>query len=116
VWIANRVEMMSKVYGDNLPDVFDVHLYGDDRGNGDEYEQFVAADNAMKQRGYTQGWIIGETYYADPTAAANIRRAITDTDRTVFYLTQWPWTRANACPDVDVAPPTNFQPYLDQGF
>ncbi|MFC9693222.1 hypothetical protein ACFTSF_32030 [Kribbella sp. NPDC056951] len=116
VWIANRVETMASVYGGNLPDVFDVHLYGDDRGNGDEYEQFVAAHQAMAERGYSQGWIIGEVHYADAAAAGKIRRAMADTGRTVFYLTQWPWTRAKRCPDVDVAPPTDFAAYLAEGF
>lgn len=37
-----------------------------------------------------QGWIIGEVHYNDPTAAANVRRAIDETGRTVFYLLQWP--------------------------
>ncbi|GAA0604853.1 hypothetical protein HPO96_02745 [Kribbella sandramycini] len=116
VWIANRVETMAEVYGGNLPNVFDVHLYGDDEGNGDEYEQFVAAHRAMAERGYHQGWIIGEAHYADAAAAANIRRAMAETGRTVFYLTQWPWTRQKRCRDVDVAPPTDFRVYAEQGF
>jgi hypothetical protein len=107
VWIADRATQLPAVYGDNPPDVFDVHLYGDS-WNGDEYKQFVDADQKMTSLGYRQPWIIGETYFDDGWAAADIRHAIGATGRQVLYVTQWPLTRARRCADVDVAAPIHF--------
>jgi hypothetical protein len=115
VWIADRVTQMPAVYGDNPPDVFDVHLYGDS-WNGDEYTQFVAADKKMNELGYHQDWVVGETFFDDPVAAAGIRRAIADTGRTVRYLTQWPLSRSQLCLDVDEAPPIDFDAFKAVGF
>ncbi|WP_146087571.1 hypothetical protein [Thermomonospora echinospora] len=115
VVIADRVPKLPAVYGDRPPDVLEVHLYGK-RPNGDEYQQFMAADAAMDRLGYRQPWIIGEAYANDPQAAAGIRRAMADADRPVRYLTQWPLTRAERCPDADVAPPAAYDAYADAGF
>ncbi|WP_158891620.1 hypothetical protein [Amycolatopsis anabasis] len=115
VWVAGRAREIPNVYGGNAPDVFDVHLYGDD-WSGDEYRQFVEAHNEMSANGYSQGWIIGESYYNDKTAAEGIARAIKDTGREVFYLTQWAQTRQKTCPEVDVAPPSDFTAYQAAGF
>ncbi|GAA3440326.1 hypothetical protein [Kutzneria kofuensis] len=115
VWIADRATQLPAVYGDNPPDLFDVHLYGDS-WNGDEYSQFVDADKKMTELGYHQQWIIGETYFDDGTAADGIRRAIADTGRSVRYLTQWPLTRAQKCSDVDQAPPVSYAAFSAAGF
>jgi hypothetical protein len=109
-----RIAMMPQVYGDTQPYLFDLHFYGGVQDN--EYLSFLAAHDQMKQLGYVQGWIIGEAYYNDPIAADRLRAAIHDTGRTVYYLTQWPLTRARTCPDVDVAPPTAFDAYVRAGF
>ena len=108
--IADRVSQLSAVYGDNPPDVFDVHLYGD-FWHGDEYQQFLDADAAMTQLGYHQSWIIGETWFNDPDAATGIDRAIARTSRAVRYVTQWPLTRSVRCLDVDVPAPITFQAF-----
>ncbi|AHH97119.1 hypothetical protein KALB_3755 [Kutzneria albida DSM 43870] len=110
VWIADRATQLAAVYGDNPPEVFDVHLYGDAH-NGDERTQFVDADRKMRELGYTQDWIIGEAYFDDRTAARGIAQAIAQTGRTVRYLAQWPLTRARSCADVDVAAPIAFEAY-----
>ncbi|WP_329048849.1 hypothetical protein OG738_39890 [Amycolatopsis sp. NBC_01488] len=117
VWIAGRAQQIPAVYGGDVPNVFDVHLYGDD-WNGDEYHQFVDAHNELASHGYHQGWIIGEGYYDDETAATGIAQAIKDTGQVVFYLTQWQLSRQDACHDktVDVAPPVSFAHYLAAGF
>jgi hypothetical protein len=115
VWIADRATQLAAVYGSNPPDVFDVHLYGDD-WNGDEYKQFVDADQQMTSLGYHQQWIVGETYFDDGAAADGIRRAIADTGRQVRYLTQWPLTRQRKCADVDQAPPVTFAAFQSDGF
>lgn len=112
--VAERIAAIPQMYGDQPPHVFDFHFYGDDKA--DEYQQFVAAHEQMKGMGLTQGWVVGETYYNDPTAAQNIRRAITDTGRRVYWLTQWPLTRARACDHVDVTPPTAFDAFTENGF
>lgn len=111
-----RIASIPRMYGDNPPHLFDFHFYGNET-DGDEYQQFVAAHNQMNEMGYTeQGWIVGETFYNDPTSASNIRRAIDDTGRTVHYLTQWPLTRDRRCDHVTVAPPSDYTAFLDQGF
>ena len=115
VWIADRATQMGAVYGSNPPDVFDLHLYGDS-WNGDEYSQFVDADQKMTSLGYHQSWIIGETYYDDATAAGGIQRAIAQTGRSVLYLTQWPLSRSEQCSDVDEAPPTAYDAFHADGF
>jgi hypothetical protein len=92
-----------------------VHLYGDS-WNGDEYTQFVDADKKMTELGYRQDWIVGETYFDDQTAADGIRRAIGDTGRVVRFVTQWPLTRSQACPDVDQAPPVRYDAFHADGF
>jgi len=115
VWIADRATQLPAVYGDNPPDVFDVHLYGD-YWNGDEYSQFVQADKKMTSLGYHQPWIIGEAYFDDGWVADDIRRAIGATGRQVRYLTQWPLTRDRKCADVDQAPPIRYVAYRMAGF
>ncbi|MGI5170104.1 hypothetical protein ACQEU3_37710 [Spirillospora sp. CA-253888] len=115
VVVADRVAELPAIYGDAPPSVLEVHLYGK-RHNGGEYEQFMAADAAMDRIGYRQPWIIGEAYANDRQAAAGIRRASVDAQRPVRYLTQWPLTRAERCPDADVAPPAAYDAYAAAGF
>ena len=112
--IADRATQLAAVYGDNPPDVFDVHLYGDG-WNGDEYRQFVDADGKMTSLGYHQDWIIGETFFDDTSAAVGIDRAIGRTGRKVRYVAQWPLTRDGRCADVDVAPPIRFDAFGPRG-
>jgi len=108
--IADRVPQIRAVYGDQPPGVFDVHVYGD-FWHGNEYQQFVDADDAMTQLGYHQDWIIGETWFDDVTAADGIGRAIARTGRHVRYVTQWPLTRSKQCADVDVGDPLAFRAF-----
>lgn len=110
----DRIAQIPNVYRGNLPYLFDLHFYGN--SSRDEYSQFVNARNRMRRMGLSQGWIIGESFYNDPVAANNLRRAIDATGQTVFFLTQWPLTRSRRCSDVDVAPPSGFDNYSVQGF
>ncbi|MFI9383790.1 hypothetical protein [Kutzneria sp. NPDC052558] len=108
-----QIPNVAKVYGDNPPPVFDIHIYGD------EYNQFVGDDQQLRRQGYgAQPVIIGESYYNDPAAAGGFARGSKDSGRRILYLTQWPKTRANApqCDQVDVAPPLDFSAYRDAGF
>jgi hypothetical protein len=113
--VPDRIKHIPTVYQGNPPYLFDFHFYGD--SSADEYAQFTTAHTLMNQMGYSsQGWTIGEVYYNDATAAANLHRAIQSTGRTVFYLLQWPLVRGSSCADVSVSPPTNFSAYTAQGF
>jgi hypothetical protein len=111
----DHVGHLRDVYGSTPPYTFDIHLYGGTAGLS-EYEQFSRADTAMRRAGLRQPWIIGEAFYDDPTAAAELSSAIGGSTRTVYYLTQWPLTRAGACPDVDVGAPVAFDAYAAAGF
>lgn len=115
IGVARRIEYIPKVYGKNPPYLFDFHFYREK--DLDEYAKFTTAHQMMNQFGYTnQGWTIGEAYYNDSVAAANLRRAIDTTGRTVFYLLQWPLASSASCADVSVAPPVDFSAYTAQGF
>ncbi|AHH97118.1 hypothetical protein [Kutzneria albida] len=107
VWLADRANQLRAVYGDNPPDLLDIHLYGDTH-NGDEYTQFVNADKKLRELGYTQDWVIGETWFNDTNAAQGIGRAIAETGRRVRYLAQWPLARTHHCDFVDSAPPIKY--------
>ncbi|GAA4900286.1 hypothetical protein GCM10023405_20890 [Streptomonospora salina] len=109
-----RIAALPDMYRGNPPYLFDLHFYGDD--TADEYEQFSAAHRQMAAMGYDQGWVVGETYYNDAAAADRIDRAIADTGREVYWLTQWPLTRARGCDHVDAAPPTEFDAFAGAGF
>ncbi|WP_432119784.1 hypothetical protein [Streptomyces sp. bgisy032] len=116
VWIAGRVPQLPEVYGDSPPPVLEIHLYGQPGENGDEYQQFMAADEALDEIGYRQPVIVGETYYDDAVAADGIRRAVADARRPVLHLTQWPILRRAKCPAADVAPPVAYDAYAAAGF
>jgi hypothetical protein len=110
-----HVARIPEVYGDKPPDIFDVHFYGG-TNRLDEYQLFRAADGTMKRLGLNQPWIIGEAFYDDAIAAAQLRAAIAETTRPVYYLTQWPLTRGSTCADVDIPAPTAFDAYRAAGF
>lgn len=89
--IDARVRHFSYVYGQNLPYLFSFHIYGDSASAA--YSDFVRVDGLVRANGYTQGWIIGETFFNDLGTAQSLRNAVTATRRTVFYIAQWPLSR-----------------------
>ncbi|MEV6605307.1 hypothetical protein [Kutzneria sp. NPDC051319] len=108
-----QIPNVAKVYGDNPPPVFDLHIYGD------EYNQLVGDDQQLRRQGYPdQPVIIGESFYNDTVAADGFLKGSKDSGRRILYLTQWPKTRDNApqCDQVDVAPPLDFSAYRAAGF
>jgi hypothetical protein len=108
-----QVLNVGKMYGSTQPSMMDIHSYGD------EYSQFVYTDDRLRQQGFTsQPLIIGEAYYNDKDAAAGFAQGTRRTGRQIYYLTQWPKTRAgnNECARVDVAPPTTYAEYAAAGF
>ncbi|AHH94783.1 hypothetical protein GCM10010174_36630 [Kutzneria viridogrisea] len=109
----NQVGSVGQIYGTTPPPLFDIHVYDQ------EYERFLAADTALRQAGYTtQPIIVGESFYNDKAAAEGFAKASKQTGRQIYYLTQWPKTRANVtqCDQVDVAPPADFSAYKAAGF
>jgi hypothetical protein len=106
------------VYGDSQygnhgsPWVYDLHIYED------AYNNFLTAYQTLSAQGYNPGWIIGEAFYNDASAAADIQSAIQATNQTVFYVAQFPYSAAKACgPAVpDVGPPLVFDNWKAYGF
>jgi len=108
-----QVLNVGKMYGASPPSIVDLHIYDN------EYDQFVYNDQQLRQQGLTtQPVIIGEAYYNDKDAASGFAQAARKTGRQIYYLTQWPKTRAGntECTRVDVAPPTAYAEYAAAGF
>jgi hypothetical protein len=101
---------LAAVYGSVFPPVFDLHFYDD------AYDNYVSAWQLLSSRGQTEGWVIGETYYNDPTNSSDLWNAEQAMGNTVFWLAQWPLDRAKTCSQVDVAPPLAFSNYLANGW
>lgn len=106
-----RIANIPKVYGDRPPHLLDLHLYGSPEF-GDEYQLLTKAHQQLNALGYRQGVVISETYYNDATAANGLRKAIDETGRRVYWVTQWPLSRTKPCNEhVDVAPPVAFDAF-----
>lgn len=122
--LRSRVRHMRYVYEGNYPYLFAIDFYAGSDPAWDEYQKFVRMDGYMRSQnppggGWDQtGWIIAEAHYEDPVAADALARAIRDTGRTVFYLTQWPLDRAAACQQahVNVPPPYDWMVWPAYGF
>lgn len=111
---TDRISQIPQIYRGNTPYLYDFHFYG---ASQTEQQQFIAARQKMQSLGLGQvGWIVGEAFFNDPTAANGIQRAITSTGQTVFYVAEWPLHRGASCSDVDVAPPVAFDAYRAYGF
>lgn len=120
--LRSRVRHMRYVYEGNYPPTFAMDFYAGD--TLDEYAKFKRMHTYMGEQNpsgaswHQNGWIISEAYYEDPLAAQGLARAIRETGRDVFYLTQWPLDRAGACqqPHVNVAPPYEWWVWPAYGF
>ncbi len=120
--LRSRVRHMRYVYEGVYPHLFAMDFYAGDAL--DEYEKFVRMHTHMNGQNppgaswHQSGWIIAEAYYEDPYSARALARAIHETGRDVFYLTQWPLDRAGACqqPHVNVAPPYEWRVWPAYGF
>jgi hypothetical protein len=108
----DRIAQMRKIYGDDPPPLFDLHMYHD------AYSYFTSAHERLARLGYGNiPWIIGETYYNDARDAKEFAQAIKDTGQKVLYLYQWPLTRKEGCQGaVDVPAPLQFNEYTARGF
>jgi hypothetical protein len=104
------------VYGPawNFPPVFDLHIYGQ---CGDGYlptarDEYVAAADYTATKGWTQGWIIGETCYDDGETANLLAAAHNELpSQVLFYIQQWPYYFNKV---IDV--PYEYSAYSRQGF
>lgn len=122
--LRSRVRHMRYVYEGNYPYLFAIDFYAGSDPDWDEYRKFTRMDEYMRSQNPADGswdqagWIIAEAHYEDPVAADALARAIRDTGRTVFYLTQWPLDRAAACQQahVNVPPPYDWMVWPGYGF
>ncbi len=108
----NRFAQMRAIYGNRPPAAFDLHIYED------SYDKFINAHQQIAAQGYGHiPWIIGEALYNDATEADDIARAVQATGQRVLFLIAWPKIRGeHRCHGVDVAPPVEFNNYLQRGF
>ena len=113
---ADRLQLVSAVYGNSPfgnhgpPRVLDLHFYKDPGA------RFLDAHKVLQAAGYHQPWILGESYYNDPSEAQALRQAILTTHQKVLFLLQWPLAADAACRDVSLTPPLDFSNYMAQGF
>ena len=123
--VRMRVRHMRYVYEGTYPYLYAADFYGTPAAS--EADRFIALHDAMMREdaggalGWRDaGWIVAEGFYDDPLSAAALSSAIASTRRTVHYLTQWPWDRADTgCgpnPEVNVAPPLDWTAYGGYGF
>ena len=120
--MRSRVRHMRYVYEVAYPQVFALDIYAGQ--NWDEYDKFSLMDLHMREQNPSGAqwdetpWVVAETYYEDPLAAAGLVQAINETGRTVLYLTQWPLDRAGECQQahVNVAPPYRWDVWRAYGF
>ena len=120
--LRSRVRHMRYVYEGNYPHLFAMDFYAG--AQIDEYQKFMRMHTHMTEQNPggahwdKNGWIIAEAFYEDPLAAEGLARAIRQTGRTVFYLTQWPQDRAGACeiPHVNTPPPYEWLVWPMLGF
>jgi hypothetical protein len=113
---VGRLEVVSAVYGDSAfgnhgaPPALDLHFYKDPGA------RFKTAVSVLRDAGYRQPWIIGESYCNDAGEAEALRKAIHATHQNVLFLLQWPLPSDSACHDVSLAPPLAFDQYIKRGF
>lgn len=108
---ARNLRHAREVYGNNPPYVMDVHAYDN------AYGTVRSADKGLNEANYKYtSLVIGETYYNDQETAQALRNAVNNTSRAVHWVLQWPLTQHSACPQVNIAPPLNFDKYINHGF
>lgn len=120
--LRSRVRHMQYVYEGNYPHLFAMDFYAGIQI--DEYEKFMRMHTHMTEQNPggahwdKNGWIIAEAFYEDPLAGDALARAIRQTGRTVFYLTQWPQDRAGECEirHVNTPPPYKWVIWPMLGF
>jgi hypothetical protein len=113
---AGRLQVLPAIYGDSAfgnhgaPPVLDLHFYKDPKA------RFKTAVSILRDAGYRQPWILGESYFNDSGEAKALRKAIHATHQNVLFLLQWPLASGSACHDVNLAPPLDFDQYIKRGF
>jgi hypothetical protein len=111
-----NLAQLPNVYGplSNFPPVFDLHIYGQ-CGNSTlptAQSEYVSAVSYTQPRGWTQGWIVGETCYDDGETAEALVEAHNQTPQQVlFYIQQWPYYFKRA-----IGIPYDYRAYSSRGF
>ncbi len=108
--IKYRIKHLKYIYSNNLPYLFDIHVYDN------PYYNFISLDNYMNNIGIKSGVIVGESYYNDIYSAYQLRQASRASKRTIYYLAQWPLRRNSSCNHVDIGKPIDFNSYRSYGF
>lgn len=100
-----RSIMVASGYG--TPYLYSVHFYE----SSIDSNAILSLHNAMLANSDSQGWIIGEALYEDQ-GTFNKLVSTSLGSRQLYFLLQWPVTRARRCDGhVDIAPPTAFSLY-----
>lgn len=90
---AEQVRYIMSAYdstGYGRPDMYDVHVYDS------IYDRLSIFDSAMDDVGESdKHFILGETWYNDPSAIAQIKSASATRNRYIEYILQWPMTSDN---------------------
>lgn len=112
--VNNRLAYITTVYGNNPPDVFDLHIYA---GSAPDTEQLIltqahASIQQMPDKYKNKPLLIGETYYNDAIAAGYFKNAAIATGAKIVSLIQWPASRDNTSP----SPPFVAAHYKKTGF
>lgn len=117
--IRNRVRHMKYVYGGTYPSRLAIDVYGEpghDAADQLIYFMGMVAGYAADFGFHISSFIISESWYNDPFAAARLASAIAATGNTVEYLNEWPLERGASCAHVSEPPPFLFDMYQFYGF
>lgn len=114
--IDARARHMDYIYGSQRPAALGFSLYG--AHGRDEDWIFREYRRQLVDEGWgALEWIVTETWYDDPGAAAALGKALASTGQPLRFLIQWPLRREGACsPDVSEATPLHFGAFIARGF
>jgi len=104
---SRQLSYLSSIYNNNYPNVFSFHFYNN------AYTSWTNAWNTLSASGLRQSWIIGETYYNDPTEALDLSNAHTASGNSVLFLLRWPLQRGS---NANINPPIDFSAYSNRGW
>jgi hypothetical protein len=114
--VGDKVTSTLQIYDSTAygrPYYYDIHVYEWGSTNLNIF------NNALTAGGVDMGtgMVIGEAYYNNYDEAADVWTYISNYSnaRNIFFLLQWPLTRGSGAQNVDVAPPSAFDAYVNWG-